>query len=256
VDSDAASRYVRTHGGPVDIARLDRLVEPTLPPDGTGALGAATRGQLADGGWPAPWSTGPGSVAETCLRLGRLADLRQLDSAPARRAVRWLVGGQLGDGRWREETAWTHPEADPATDWYLTAHAGLCVALATQPVADAAVRAARALAAEVSEAGTLPSYAVTHWLAAGLCWRTGLREAADRLLDRLAAGPDGRTAAEWSRCGWALAVSGVPSSHPARVTVLTALSDLQRQDGGWPGDDGSGRDVDVTLDALTAALLD
>ncbi|HEY3505351.1 MAG TPA: hypothetical protein VGN37_21520 [Actinocatenispora sp.] len=250
MDSDAASRYVRTHGGPVDIARLARLLDATSTP---AVLDLVADGQQADGGWCAPWSAGASSVAETCLRLGRLTDLDELRSAPARRAVRWLVGGQLGDGRWQEGTAWSRP--DPAADWYLTAHAGLCVALATHPVADAAVRAARALAAEVSEAGTLPSYAVTHWLAAGLCWRTGLLDAADRLLDRLAAVSDGRTAAEWSRCGWALAVSGVPSGHPARAAVVTALSGLQRPDGGWPADDEPRHDVHVTLDALAAALL-
>lgn len=196
----------------------------------------------------------------TCFRLSALADLGLLDSPAARHAVRWLVSCQLSDGRWQEDPGtahsapvWARP-GDPTASWYLTANAGLCVALAAGngPPPDSAVRAANALAAEVSEAGTLPSYLVTHWLAAGLCWRTGRVDAAERLLSRLDAADPRMTAADWSWCGWTLAVAGVPAAHSARTAACQALADTQQPGGGWIDDEDGAPSVTVTLAALVA----
>ncbi|MGA8115873.1 MAG: prenyltransferase/squalene oxidase repeat-containing protein [Actinocatenispora sp.] len=256
MDLDAAARYVRTFGGPTEIARLDRLLTGARPEPSV--VDELVGGAHSGGGWPTTWSPGAPTVEGTCLRLNQLAAFGLLDCAPARLAVRWLVAGQLPDGRWQEDSAlgdavpsWLRPD-DPAANWYLTASAGLCVAVAAGDgrAPDAAVRAARLVGGEVSEAGTLPSFLVTHWLAAGLCWRCGDRATADRLLDRIRWPDDTLSPADWAWCGWVLGTAGVPVEHPASAAVREALRPTQRPDGSWPGHDGPDQDVLVTLTAL------
>ena len=262
MDLDAAARYVRTHGSPVQIARLDLLTTGEAP--GAGLVEQVTDGVHEDGGWPAYWSDGAASIEGTCVRLRELDALGLLGTPAARRAVRWLVSVQQSDGGWHEAAdlastapSWVRP-CDPAAGWYLTASAAFCVTRASSGAAtppDAAIRAARRLAGEVSEAGTLPSFPATHWLTAALCWSLGDRDTAERLMDRFRWPDYPLSVADWSWYAVTLANVGIASDHPALRVGLDALTDAQSTDGSLPGADYRGPDVGVTLDALAVDLI-
>ena len=117
-DIDAATNYVQTHGSDQDRARLAVLVEGAPVAEKTVAL--AVDDQLRDGGFPAAWSNGNGSLDATCYRLSQIADFGVAASAATDRAIGFLAAHQRSDGTFEEDRAvglnappWARP-GDPA----------------------------------------------------------------------------------------------------------------------------------------------
>ncbi len=107
-DQDAiarASEFVRAHGTPLDVLRLECLLGPSGRAEWLAALAAL---QAADGGFDATLrgaGHGASSVAATARVLAWLAELRLLREPVARAAVGFLVSAQRDDGGWAAEPA-------------------------------------------------------------------------------------------------------------------------------------------------------
>lgn len=256
MNAPAAVDFVRAHGTPVEQARLDALLSGTWP--SADALAALCAGQRPDGGWPPFWAPDYSSVDATCYRLAQAEQVAVNPGAPPiQRALAFLAGRQHRDGWWEEDEAvaavappWAAP-GDPAARLYLAANGGFWLGL-WGASGEGALRAADYLRRHLDDSGHLPTFLHAHWLAAGLWYRLGQPETAERVLVYLRA----RLAdMEASHLAWlmnALLIAAVPGQHPLLADAATALARQQQPDGRWVSEDGPERDVHTTLEALRA----
>jgi hypothetical protein len=119
-----------------------------------------------------------------------------------------------------------------------------------------ATRGTVVLDAHLDASGQMPTFLPTHWLAAGVWYRLGQRELAERVLSALPGRLDESTPA--SSLSWlitCLRAVNVPADYLAVSKALSLLEACQRTDGGWTSEDGSTADVHTTLEALRAVRL-
>ncbi|MHB9144543.1 MAG: prenyltransferase/squalene oxidase repeat-containing protein [Symbiobacteriia bacterium] len=173
--------------------------------------------------------------------------------------MRFLVARQRPEGLW-EETAqagaavppWVRP-GDPQATLYLTANCGFWLALNGQR--DGAERAAAYLRHYLLPTGVLPSFPHTHWLAAGLFWRLGDAERAERLMfafrDQLGELPASNLA--WLMTS--LLIAGVSPDHFLLQAARQYLENQQQEAGHWASEDGPDWDLHSTLEAVRALRL-
>jgi hypothetical protein len=272
VDLDAAIGYVVAHGDAVDRARLSWLCSAVVPPEDL--LDKAEMGQARDGGWPAFFGAGVASIDATCFRLAELDDLGALDRPAARRAVGWLASRQRPDGMWEEDESladsappWAMP-GDPEARLYLTVNAAFWLAVAG-PGADPGrhhhghrpednahativARAAEAFRASLRPDGSWPSFLVTGWLGAAVLYHLGWFYEAAQIQVILAERVTDMSPAD---CAWmaaALRRVGLGLDDWLLVAAKRRLAETQRNDGGWPSDDGDAFNVHTTLAAIRA----
>lgn len=251
----SAEAFVRQHGTDVEQARLEYLLTGRAP-SGTVAR-TLFAGQRTGGGWPPFWAPDYSSLDATCYRLAQADQLGLTGEEPVGRALRFLLGRQEPDGRWEEDRSvrdvaprWSLP-GDSAAQLYLTANCGYWLAILPSDTS-AVSRAGHFLAQHLSTEGSLPTFPHTHWLAAGVWFRTGATDTAGRILAHLATRLP-RLAA--SNLGWlvvTLQKAGLPIDHPLLEQATDRLGAEQQPDGRWLSEDGPERDVHATLEALCA----
>ena len=256
VNEALAAAFVRRQGDAVERARLDYLL--TGVPPRPAVVAALLAGQRPDGGWPPFWAPVAGSLDATCFRLAQ-ADQLGLGAREAAmaRAAAFLAGRQRPDGGFEEEASlapvappWARP-GDNAACLYLTANCGYWLAVVDGP-ADAVARSADLLQGRLAADGALPTFAHAHWLAAGLWWRIGRREPAERALGHLGALLPDLDAGNLAWLAVALVSAGLPTKHPLLRRAMAMLTGRQRPDGRWESEDGPARDVHTTLEVLRA----
>jgi hypothetical protein len=254
----AAISFVRANGDPVERARLDYLLIGT-PPDRV-IVRQLFAGQRADGGWNPFWAPDYSSLDATCFRLAQAEQFGLTAQEPAvRDALTFLAQRQRDDGSWEEDERvaqftplWAAP-GNLAARLYLTANCGFWLATLME-VQVKAIRAADYLQKYLADDGQLPTFLHAHWLAAGLLYRVGWKEAAQVLnyLERqLPALPA-------SNLAWLLSTllqAGIPSSEFIIEQAASLLEHLQENDGRWQSEDGPERDVHATLESLHVLLL-
>jgi hypothetical protein len=267
---DRAIGFVVAHGDAVDRARLQWLRTGAAPaPD---VLATAEFGQTADGGWPATWGAGMGSVDATCFRLSELDDLGALGRPAARRALDWLVTRQRPDGTWEEDESlaaeappWARP-GDPEARFYLTANAGFWMTVAgldARPAGPLDTRvggayagvvhaAAQAVAGQIRPDGTWPSFLAAGWLGAAVLHGRGMFHESARIQVVLARRVPELSPSDLAWMASTLRRVGVAPDNWLLEAARRRLAETQRSDGGWPSDDGEAFDVHVTLAAIRA----
>jgi hypothetical protein len=254
VDIDAAIGFVVAKGDPVERARLSWLRTGAAPH--ADVLAKAELGQAPEGGWPAVWGQAP-SVDATCFHLAELDDLGALGRPAARRALDWLASRQSEDGTWEEDESlaaeapvWARP-GDPEARLYLTANAGYWLTVA-DAYPDAVAAAGQVLSASLREDGTWPSFLVTGWLGAAVLYRRQAYYDSARIQMVLSDRLGGMSPADLAWMAASLRRVGVPDGDWLPVATRRRLAQTQRNDGGWPSDDGPAFDVHVTLTAIRA----
>jgi hypothetical protein len=255
VQFEKAVAYVRLHGTDVERARLDYLLTGREPSDTTART--LFLGQRPDGGWSPFWAPDYSSLDATCYRLAQADQLGLTGQEPAERALRFLAARQGADGNWEEDWSvrdlsppWARP-GDPACQLYLTANCGYWLAI-LRGDAEAVGRATRYLADHRADDGSLPTFPHAHWLAAGLWYWRGDRNDADAVLANLAMRVPTLAA---GNLGWLVVTlqrAGVPADRPLVKQARARLEAEQQPDGRWVSEDGPGRDVHATLEALQA----
>lgn len=118
-----------------------------------------------------------------------------------------------------------------------------------------AARASRYLLRHFDDEGRAPSFLHTHWLAAALFWKTGQREAAERVLHCLRSRLPDLPASNMAWLVTSLALAGVPVAHPLLQAAAALLDREQQEDGRWVSEDGSEWDLHSTREALRALRL-
>jgi hypothetical protein len=254
-----AVAYVREHGAPAELARLAFILR--REPPSRRAVDLLLAGQRPDGGWPPFWAPGHSSLDATCYRLAQAGGLG-LTSSRRRieRALDFVAARQQPDGHWEEDGGlrevappWARPGELKAT-LYLTANCAFSLATLGRND-DAAGRAAAYLHGHLEQRGRLPSFLQAHWLAAALWLRLDHQGPASRTLEYLDGRLDELPASSLAWMIVALQPAGLPASHPLLARASGRLAALQAPDGHWPSEDGPGREVAVTLDALRALRL-
>lgn len=257
MNTQAAIAFVRAHGGSVEQARLDYLLNGE-PPDAA-IVQQILSGQRADGGWSPFWASDYSSLDATCFRLAQAEQAGMSGKEPAvRHALDFLALHQRDDGSWEEAEhvaefapPWAIP-GNQAARLYLTANCGFWLAVWAEAHTHAS-RAADYLQQYLGDDGQLPTFLHAHWLAAGLLYRLGGQEAKrvftylERQLPVLAA----------SNLAWLLStllLAGTPSEFIIKQAA-SLLEQQQEQDGRWPSEDGPERDVHATLEALHVLRL-
>jgi squalene cyclase len=254
----AAITFVRSTGDLGEQARLRHLLDREHP--APAIMQQVLAGQREDGGWCPFWASDYSSLDATCFRLAQAEQLGMTaNEAAVRHALTFLARRQHEDGSWEEEERMaedTPPWATPgvlAAHLYLTANCGFWLAALGDP-SENAQRAASYLQRHLDEEGQLPSFLHAHWLAGGLWYRIHWQEAIrvfsylQRRLSDLAV----------SNLAWLLStllLAGVPSDHPLIEQAASRLEQQQEQDGRWPSEDGSARDVHTTLEAMRVLRL-
>jgi hypothetical protein len=267
VDIDAAIGFVLARGEAVDRARLSHLRTGATP--GAELYDQLERGQTPAGGWPAKPGRHAASVDATCLRLAELDDLAGLGRPAAKKALRWLAAVQRADGCWEEDRSlagsappWATP-GDPDARFYLTASAAywLCLGdsnargtdLGTRSTYAGAIdRAADAIREQVDETGAWPGFLASGWLAGAVLQRSGWFYEAARIFVALADRVPTMSAGDAASLTAALRRAGIDPGESLLVAARARLSQTQRPDGAWPGDDDRAFDVQTTLTALRA----
>jgi hypothetical protein len=259
MDLQSARRFISNHGDPSEQARLRYLTlhAPPSPPDRE----ALFAGQRRDGGWPPLWDSGYSSVDATCLRLAQSWQLGLGNREPEiARALHFLAERQASLGSWEEDASevavapsWAAP-GELSARLYLTASCAYWIALLHADNAPAKL-ASSFLLSHLSASGHMPSFPQAHWLAAGLWTRLGQKRPAEKIFSHLSEGLSGLSP---GACAWMIASlrqAGVPASLDLIQEALTVIATHQEPDGRWSSEDGPGRDVHATLEALYALSL-
>jgi hypothetical protein len=258
MNTQAAIAFVRANGDAVEQARLDYLLNDK-PPD-PAIVQQILAGQRADGGWSPFWTPDYSSIDATCFRLAQAEQSGITGKEPeVQRALEFLAQRQRDDGSWEEAEhvaqlapPWAAP-GDLAARLYLTANCGFWLAVLPEAHIHAS-HAADYLQQHLGNDGHLPTFLHAHWLAAGLEYRLRRQEAKrvfkylERQLPVLAT----------SNLAWLLSTLLLAGTSPSEFIIKQAASLLeqqQEQDGRWASEDGSERDVHVTLEALHVLRL-
>ncbi len=227
-----AMDFVRTHGTPVEAARMEHVM--TGEPTNFSMVGQAAAGQNPDGGWPAPWSQGKSSLDATCFQLSAIDQLgARQGTAAVDRGLDFLESRMTNEG-WVEES-----EGLEVPPWlaygvekcraYLTSNCAFW--LTTLGRSEAGEKMATWITAHVYD-----PFDQTRWLTAGLLWQLGDSARAAHLLDDLLVitGSLPVTSVAWM--GWTLLRSGVPPQHPVLISAAERLARTQSPEGGWSED--------------------
>jgi hypothetical protein len=256
---EAAAAFVNREGTAVEKARLRYLMTGEQP--GEDVAAPFVTSQKGDGGWEPYWAPDYTSIDATCYQLA------QAEQAGFDRltpfivdAVRFLAERQRPDGSWEEEPReganppfWARP-GDPEARLYLTANAGYWLAR-TRLVPSGARDAAVFLASRTIDAGRLPSFSQTHWLAAALWHSQGMTDEATGALDHLIGQIPDMSAGNLAWLLIAFDGGGIPHDHPVALAAAERLRGLRLPDGSWQEDEAAGNAVHVTLEALRALKL-
>jgi len=251
--------FVESHGGTVEQARLEYLLENQPPSKEVIHKFQST--QREDGGWVPFWAPDYSSLDATCFRLAQARQIGLDSAVPCiASAIHFLAQHQQEDGSWEEDRAvaglappWAKP-GETSARLYLTANCGYWLATSNK-YTDAAARGASFLASFLDEHGHLPSYLVAHWLSGGLWHRLNLIETAESVLNYLATRLDELSASNLAWLITSLCTTHVPTNHPLIAGAVFRLMRLQLQNGRWQSDDGAEYDVHATLEALHALKL-
>src|SRR5262245_3714086 len=256
-DIGAATKYVLAQGSDLDRARLAVLVEGA--PVAEKMVARAVCDQLGDGGFPATWSSGRGSLDATCYRLSQIADFGDAASAAIDRAIDFLGSHQRSDGAFEEDRAvgvnappWARP-GDPAALIYITANSAYTILTGRQRRAGSSsprrpsvkvARAATHLASRIGSDGRPPSFLHTPWLGSHVLRAAGFDAAADGLLWALAFRLSGLgpTALAW--------LAATIPEEPVAAEARYRLIQLQEPDGRWRSEESVEQDVATTLTAI------
>jgi hypothetical protein len=266
-----AEAFIRQHGNPVELARLEYILYGTPAPDT--AIAQLRGRQNPDGSWSPFWAPAAGSVDATCYILAQAEQLGvAADESWIGRALDFLLQHQTEEGYFEEDAAL----ADCAPPWaapgqldarlYLTANAAFWLAHYGQSgLTDPSIlsnrtslcvqRAAQSVASFVDRSGRLPSFLHTNWLMAGVWLTLGQSDHAQRTIGFLQNQLANMDAANLAWLTNALIMGGQPiDSGIIRLTV-SKLSDLQHADGHWSGEMGENQDVHTTLESLRVIQL-
>ncbi len=264
MNSSLAAVFVEQRGDPVQRARLRYIYQgqPATPE----ALRQLLAGQRPDGGWQSAWSPNYSSIDATCLALFQAEQLGLGAAEPALLAsLHFLVRRQQADGAWEEAPdlssvapPWALPGSREAR-LYLTASSGYWLArLAPADMGslrESANRASNYLLLYLGGRDRLSSFIQADWLAAGLWQCLGRTDLTSRLLVFLATRLPEMPAGHLAWLIVTLRGAGLEAAQPLLVAAGERLAGLQAQDGHWPSEEGTSRDVDETLDALYALRL-
>jgi hypothetical protein len=194
-------------------------------------------------------------------------------------ALNWLAGCQRPDGTWEEDEAlasdaplWARP-GDPEARLYLTANAAYWLTVAEadlveaaaaastaltvpdeppRPYADKLARAAAAIRGSLRPDGSWPSFLVTGWLGAAVLYRQKMYYESARMQLVLAERVPKMSPADTAWMAAVLRRVGLQLDDWLMVAARRRLAETQRNDGGWPSDDGDAFDVHTTLAAIRA----
>jgi hypothetical protein len=250
-----AIEFVRSHGTPVEQARLNLLIgsRDGIPE----AVEELEKGQRADGGWAPFWAQDASSVDASCFRLAQCEQLGLTTNEMIRRAVAFLAIRQQQDGSLEEEPElasvaprWAAP-GDVAAHIYLTANAGYWIRH-YQPSNPALPRIQKFLTSHIGPDGRVPSFLHAHWLTAGLLYGLGAKPDAQQIMDGLRARLSELEASNFAWMVNCLCITGVAPDTPLIADSLSRLDALQQDDGRWPSEHGEGQDVHTTLETLRA----
>jgi hypothetical protein len=260
VDIKAAAGFVRRYGSLREKEALRLLFEPGSPR--LEVISSILESQNPGGGWGYRGGS-LSSVHETLWRLTQAVEVGLDAGQPSiMAAVGFLAQKQNPDGSWAEDPRlalegppWVAP-GDRAAEVYLTSSAGYVLATLTGTSLGQVSRASRYLAQELGGDGRLPSFLHAHWLAAGLWWRTGEKDLADRALVYLSSrlGPAFPT----NNLSWAavtLLAAGCPPDTPFLEIALDLLEGRQCADGHFDSEDGETAFPHATWEALKALKL-
>jgi len=259
-DHEAAVVFIQSNGDELERARLRRLLFGATPPPQV--VDQLLAGQQANGGWTPSWAPDYASIDATCFHLAQASQLGVVDEPAVKRATGFLIARQSNDGWWEEERIvaqqappWAKP-GELHARLYLTANAGLWLAVLSAGAADAAAanRAAAYLAAHVSTDGRFASFLHTHWLAGCLFWRVGDEDLARSVFDCIHGRLQDLAASNLAWLGVSLFTAGVPREHALARAAAEVLQHEQQPYGRWVSEDGPQNDVHTTLEALHVLL--
>ncbi|UCG33229.1 MAG: terpene cyclase/mutase family protein [Phycisphaerales bacterium] len=260
-DIDVAVDYVRSHGDPIEQARLAAVLYGRSPEQK--ALGELSGLQNADGGfgyWLADRSVS--TVCDTTYVLGWLDDLSIRGGPMVETAVRFLFRYQEADGGWDEVPEITRldpPEfltpGETKTRVWLTAycaHRLMRFGYAESPLCRGCP--ITYLLAHREEPGRLVGYQRATWDALPLFARFPL-EGMKPFEQALRVTQAEFAPREWagSYLAWLLRClrdADLPGSHPLVREALDELVGRQGPDGSWDSEDGESYAASATVEAL------
>ena len=193
---DAARKFVAAQGSLAEQAGLRLLINGHALPQS--AIDAVLQGQRADGAWAPFWAPDYGSFDATCYRLAQAHSIGiGSDHVQIQEALGFILQGQREDGHWEEDQRiaevappWAAP-GELASTLYLTANCGWWIGL-HHAGAKQAQRSGAFLEPYLNDEGKLPSFANSHWLAAGLWLKLGWRDKAELVMSYLSSRRTGR----------------------------------------------------------------
>lgn len=101
----------------------------------------------------------------------------------------------------------------------------------------------------------MPSFGHSHWLAAGLWYRAGYRDTAERAMQYLDTIVDLLPPSNLAWLILTLTGAEIPIHHPLLEHATARLTEEQQNDGRWVSEDGPEQDVHATLEALRALMM-
>jgi len=258
MNQENAINYIRQHGNPTDIAQLEWLLEQKKV--SSTIFDTVFSHQRHDGGFAAPWAVDYSSIDTTCHFLDQGKKFGLDSTYPALgKATRFLLQNQQNNGRFAEADnvatcapPWANPTT-PGADLYLTANAGIWLAMAPN-THEAAKDSAAYLKQKLDPStGQLPSFLNTHWLAAGLFWLVADQKTAALLINHLQERLPDLTAPNLAWLLDTLLTAGVPHDNILIQSASQKLEGMQEENGRFPGPEG--QIVHTTLTALSVLII-
>lgn len=259
-----AIAYIRENGDELERARLAGLLGRTRPEPKVAR--ALLNRQNEDGGFPYGMIPGRASaITSTATALQWLQDLHLLFTPHAERAAAYLLTVQRPEGAWEETPAVVKYDPPPhARPGHMVGRSH-CTALATFWLArlagsrhDAVLRASGYLRAQ-RDGGWPPDEMVqtASLVIAAFAMIDGLGSpvvvaGVDALSRRP---PEVWTPDRLAETLTALYGAGFGADDPLVAWSVRRLLGAQRPDGGWSSEQGTDRDVDLSLRAMSALLV-
>ncbi len=256
---EAAITFARSTGNPVEQARLQYVLDGSIPPPEVRLQLFA--GQREDGGWSPFWAPNYSSLDATCFRLAQAQQLGiSTADAAVQRALALLAHRQRPDGSWEEDAE----VADLAPHWvtpgvlearlYLSANCGFWLTVWADS-REHAGRAANHLRGYQEDGGQMPGFVPTQWLCGGLWYSLQRWEEAESAFSAIASRLADLHASNLTWLLSTLLLAGVQLDHPLIQQAASRLEKLQEPDGHWSSEDGPAQDVHTTLEALHTIQL-